>query len=115
MRASGNLPEIYQLHFLLRNVNPPVWRSILVRCDSTITDLHYILQMAFNWTDAHLHRFVIRGKEYGIDRSKYTAFRTDARQNRLTDYRFRLNERFLYEYDFRDSWQPQIRLEAVRP
>jgi hypothetical protein len=31
------------------------------------------------------------------------------------DFRFRLNERFLYEYDFRDSWQHQIRLEAVRP
>jgi hypothetical protein len=112
---SGNPPEIYQLHFLLRGVNPPVWRRVLVRSASTIADLRYILQIAFNWSDSHLHRFVIRGKEYGIGRSGCTAFRADARQIHLADFRFRLNERFLYEYDFRDSWQHQIRLEAVRP
>jgi hypothetical protein len=111
----GNPPEIYQLHFMLRGINPPVWRRILIRSHSTIADLHYILQIAFHWTDSHLHRFVIHGKEYGIGRSGCTTFRTDGRQIRLADFHFRVNERFLYEYDFRDSWQHQIRLEAVGP
>ena len=113
MDEIDNAPEIFQLHFLLRGINPPVWRRVLIRSDDTIADLHYILQIVFRWTDSHLHRFVIRGKEYGIGRSGCTAFRTDARLIRLADFHFRPNARFLYEYDFRDLWQHQIRLEAV--
>lgn len=55
----------------------------------------------------------IGAQEHEIDRSGCTTFRTDARQIRLADFHFRLNERFLYEYDFRDLWQHQIRLEAM--
>jgi hypothetical protein len=29
----------------------------------------------------------------------------------LADLHFRLNERFLYEYEFRDLWQLQVRIE----
>jgi hypothetical protein len=64
-----NAPGIFQLHFLLRGINPPVWRRVLIRSDDMIADLHYIVRSVFRWTYSHLHRFVIRGKEYGIGRS----------------------------------------------
>ena len=35
----------------------------------------------------------------------------DARQIKLGRLRFRINERFLYEYDFGDLWQHQVRIE----
>ena len=35
----------------------------------------------------------------------------DARQIKLGQLRFRINERFLYEYDFGDLWQHQVRIE----
>lgn len=35
----------------------------------------------------------------------------DARQVKLMDLQFRINERFLYEYDFGDLWQHEIRIE----
>jgi hypothetical protein len=35
-----------------------------VRSDSSIATLHDLLQIAFDWSDFHLHRFVIRGQEY---------------------------------------------------
>lgn len=54
--------EIYQLRVYLREISPTIWRWLLLRSDSTITDLHYTLQIAMGWTDFHLHRFVIRGK-----------------------------------------------------
>ena len=41
-----------------------VWRRPVVRSDSTIAELHYVLQIAFGWRDEHLHRFRIHGKEY---------------------------------------------------
>jgi hypothetical protein len=107
--------EIYQLHILLLQINPPIWRRLHVRSDSSIATLHDLLQIAFNWSDFHLHRFVIRGKEYGVSRTGCTTFTTDARKVLLSQFSFRVNERLLYEYDFGDLWQHQIRFEGVQP
>ena len=60
--------EIYQLHILLLQINPPIWRRLHVPSDSSIATLHDVLQIAFDWSDFHLHRFVIRGKDYGVSR-----------------------------------------------
>jgi Plasmid pRiA4b ORF-3-like protein len=107
--------EIYQLHILLLQINPPIWRRLHVRSDSRIATLHDLLQIAFDWSDLRLHRFVIRGKEYGVSRMGCTTFTTDARKVLLSQFRFRVNERFLDEYDFGDLWHHQIRFEGVQP
>jgi len=106
---------IFQLHVMLKEINPPIWRRILMRSDSSIADLHYIIQVAFNWSDFHLHHFLIRGKEYGISREGGTSFMTNAKKVYLADFHFRPNERFLYEYDFGDLWQHQVRFECTQP
>jgi len=67
--------EIYQLHILLLQINPPIWRRLHVRSDSSIATLHDLLQIAFDWSDFHLHRFVIRGKGYGVSRMGCTTSR----------------------------------------
>jgi len=114
--VQANAPvEIYQLHILLLQINPPIWWRLHVRSDSSIATLHDLLLIAFDWSDFHLHRFVIRGKEYGVSRIGCTTFTTDARKVLLSRFHFRVNERFLYEYDFGDLWQHQIRLEGIRP
>src|ERR1700730_9554435 len=107
--------EIYQLHILLLQINPPVWRRLHVPSDSSIAMLHDLLQIAFDWSDFHLHRFGMRGKEYGVSRMGCTTFTTDARKELLSQFHFRVNERFLYEYDFGDLWQHQIRFEGIQP
>ncbi len=43
------------------------------------------------------------------------SFSDDPRKIKLSDFSFRPNERFIYEYDFTGNWQYQIRLEEVRP
>ena len=50
---------IYQLKVALVGISPTIWRCLLVRNDSTIADLHHILQMTMEWTDTHLHQFRI--------------------------------------------------------
>jgi Plasmid pRiA4b ORF-3-like protein len=107
--------ESYQLHILLLHINPPIWRRLHVRSDSSIATLHDLLQIAFDWSDFHLHHFVIRGKEYGVSRMGCTTLTSDARKVLLSQFRFRVNERFLYEYDFGDLWQHQIRFEGIQP
>jgi hypothetical protein len=107
--------EVYQLHIWLREISPMIWRRLLVRSDSTIADLHYTLQIAFGWSDAHLHRFVIYGKDDGLAYIGGISFADDPTQVRLSDFLFRRNARFRYEYDFGDLWQHEIRLECTLP
>lgn len=103
---------IYRLHVWLRQISSMIWRRLLVRSDSTITDLHHILQIAFGWSDEHLNRFHIHGQDYGVCHEGGIGFSTDPEHVRLGGFRFRVNERFLYEYDFNDGWEHQVRVEA---
>jgi hypothetical protein len=109
--ADQPTPEIYLLHVWIRQISPMIWRRILVRSDSTLAALHDTIQIAFAWADSHLHRFRIHGRDHGVARVGGPSFSTDARQVRLDSFQFRTNERFLYEYDLRDSWQHQVRVE----
>jgi hypothetical protein len=109
--ADETSPEIYLLHVWIHQISPMIWRRLLVRSDSALAALHHTIQIAFGWTDSHLHRFRIHGRNYGISRVGGLSFSQDARQVRLADFQFRLNERFLYEYDLRDAWQHQVRVE----
>jgi hypothetical protein len=101
--------EAYRIHVWIRQISPMIWRRLLVGSDSSIADLHHTLQIAFGWSDSHLHRFHIHGRDYGI------GFSTDAKQVRLADFRFCINERFRYEYDFGDAWQHEVRIEQRLP
>lgn len=104
-------PEIYQLHVWIRQISPMIWRRLLIRSDSTLTDLHHTLQIAFGWSDFHLHQFRIRGCHYSISDCWVTDLAADGSQVKLADFQFRTNERFLYEYGFGDLWQHEVRIE----
>ena len=106
-------PVIYQLKVVLQGISPMIWRRLLVCGDSTIADLHYIVQIAMGWFDDHLHQFRIHGKRYGITRMGGISFSDDPESVRLKDLGLRINERFVYEYDFTDAWQHQIRVETI--
>lgn len=53
--SDSSEPVIYQLKVVLLGISPMSWRRLLVKSDSTIEDLHYILQIAMGWEDIHLH------------------------------------------------------------
>lgn len=59
--TSTPLVEVYQMRVWIREISPQIWRGLLVRSDSTIADLHAILQISFGWSDDHLHQFLIPG------------------------------------------------------
>ena len=104
---------IYQLKVVLLGISPMIWRCLLVCGDSIIDDLYYIFQLTMGWSDDHLNRFRIHGKQYGVYRLGGLTFSDDPDTVRLKDFRFRINERFLYEYDFTDGWKHQVRVENI--
>ena len=50
-----------------------------------------------------------KGRVYGTDG------RADPRRVHLADLGLRVRERFLYEYDFTDGWQHDVRVEQILP
>jgi len=110
--ANATDVEVFRLHVWIRQISPMIWRRLLVRSDSTIADLHYTLQIAVGWSDAHLNQFHIHGQDYGVYHDGGVSFSTNPNQVRLCDFQFRINERFRYDYDFGDGWQHEVRVEA---
>lgn len=115
MERTEKAIEVYQLRIWMRKISPQIWRRLLVRSDCTIAELHGILQVAFGWSDEHLHQFLIRGKPYGIGRIGGIIFEDNPRRVQLSNFHFRCKETWVYEYDLTDWWQHEIRLEQVLP
>jgi hypothetical protein len=90
----SSAPLIYQLKVVLQGISPMIWRRLLVSGESTIADLHYIVQIAMGWSDDHLHQFRIHGKRYGIARIGGIWFSDDSDSVRLKNLGLRINERF---------------------
>jgi hypothetical protein len=120
--SDSSEPVIYQLKVVLLGISPMIWRRLLVKSDSTIEDLHYIIQIAMGWEDIHLHHFIIHGKQYGITQPGGIGFSDRVRVVKLATFGFRVKERFIYEYDFsihpamgawRYWWRHEIRVEAI--
>lgn len=103
--------EVYQIYVWIKEISPSIWRRLLVRSDCTIYDLHYALQLAFGWSDSHLHQFTIYGKPYGIYKDGGVSFSNNPKQVRLADLHWRINERFLYQYELGANWEHEIRFE----
>jgi hypothetical protein len=77
--------QVYQLRVVLRGISPLIWRRPLLQAESTIADLHQVLQLSFGWSDEHLHRFFIHGREYGVYRDGGIWFDRDGHEVRLCE------------------------------
>jgi hypothetical protein len=99
-----------ELIVTLRDVDPPVWRRIVVPERTTLADLHRLLQAAMGWEDAHLWLFEVEGVRYG--EIEYLDDLSDARTVSLSSMPDGTVLR--YDYDFGDGWEHDIRVENHR-
>jgi hypothetical protein len=111
--STPNPAPIYQLRIRLDRISPLIWRRLLVTDATTIAELHTTIQIAFGWSDSHLHQFLIHGKHYSIAYLGGVRFADNPDHVRLADFRFRAGERFCYEYNFHVPWRHEIRIEQI--
>jgi hypothetical protein len=115
-KAEGSL--VYQLEVMLKEIQPPIWRRFQVPASLTLAQLHDALQIVMGWTDSHLHRFLINGREYG--RPDYEERFADddpiwdERRVRLAKLFPVIPAAFLYEYDYGDGWLHVLVVEGIR-
>lgn len=110
--------------------HPGVRRTIAVRSDQTLVDLHDALQAAFEWDDDHLYSFWLKGRFWARDGSEYShpihaaqpdpfaglrdsgpAAKSAAR--RLDRLKLRNGQRIAYLFDFGDQWRVALTLRTI--
>ncbi len=122
----------YLLKVYLKNAKR-VWRTIALRGDHTLEDLHEGIFTAFDRYDPHLYAFYFpkapsRGRRSGPQPKEYTAplmfdnpvpfgddDQNNAAETRLDDLGLRAGQRFEYLFDFGDSWLHEVVVEKTSP
>jgi len=106
-------PQLYRLKVTLLDSAPPIWRRLLVRGDTTLADLHHILQAAMGWLDSHLHIFEVGGVSYSDPSPEWEPPMSDERRPTLAGLGLVKGSRFAYQYDMGDDWKHELVVEAV--
>ena len=115
-RKKARASTIYQVKITLRGVRPPIWRRVQVRSDELLEHLHYVIQLSMGWTNSHLHSFRIQGMEYGMPMPEFDFGGEQMRDEKTV----KLSQlipgekfKFIYLYDFGDSWEHELLIEKV--
>ena len=104
--------DICELLVTLRHVEPSVWRRVHVPAALTLGELHEALQIVLGWTDSHLHEFRVGEVSFGMANVENELFCVDEHAAPLGAVA-RTGSRFLYRYDFGDTWDHDIVVERV--
>ena len=105
-----------QLRITLAEIEPPIWRGLIVPSTWHLGQLHLAIQAAFNWWNYHLHEFRIGGLRYGdlqFDEDGYpdSPRLFDESEVRLLDFGRDPGTAFTYFYDFGDDWHHHVEIE----
>jgi hypothetical protein len=110
-------PNAVQIRITLAEIEPEIWRRVVVPRTFHLGDLHHVIQAAFGWWDYHLHQFMIGGLRYGdVDQIGAPEFEAEPRgfdesEVRLLDFGYSDRVAFIYEYDFGDGWEHIVEFE----
>jgi hypothetical protein len=104
--------QILQLKIELRYVRPPVWRRVLVPADTSLGDLHRIIQVVLAWDDDHLHVFTVDGVHVG-DPFHGLEGCLDEHTVALATVLPRRRASIGYRYDLGDCWDQTVTLEKI--
>ena len=107
--------EVYQIKVTLKGSKPPIWRRMQVASDTTLVQLHRIVQRVMGWAGSHLYQFVIGNVAYGDPGMLGELDAKDGRTVTLETIVRREKDKFLYEYDFGDSWEHELLVETRLP
>jgi hypothetical protein len=108
---------LFQFKITLLESKPSIWRRIQVK-DCTLDKLHEHIQTAMGWTNSHLNQFKIGEQLYGdpllMDENFEEFVYKDSTKTLLSDIVPKNSKqfRFLYEYDFGDSWEHEVLFEG---
>lgn len=105
--------SIYQLHVALKGIRPPIWRRILLPGTTKLSQLSEILLATMGWLGYHLHQYSVNGVYYGEPSDDDFFDVEDESKVTLERIAPAVGSKFKYEYDFGDSWEHTVKVEAL--
>ena len=98
-----------------------VRRTVTVRDDLTLVDLHYALQSAFGWDDEHLYSFWLNGSFWGAEDAHYMhpyhAVSLDPAGKsacvQLDELGLEEGQQIAYVFDFAREWRVALQLREI--
>lgn len=105
--------NVHRLKVTLRGAKPPIWRRFEVPSDSSLARLHTVIQLGFGWKDSHLYVFETPAGRYGsYDPELEIRSAANKKLSAVADWP---GDKIRYEYDFGDSREHDVVVEAVQP
>jgi hypothetical protein len=105
-----------QFKITLQDVNPPIWRRIIVPENYSFWDFHVAIQDSMGWTDTHLHSFQTMPNSRSLigipspDGDDFMEIKAGWKI-KLKDTFNKTGKKVRYEYDFGDGWEHEIKFE----
>jgi hypothetical protein len=103
----------YVLVILLKEIEPPIWRRLIVPSSISLKKLHLVLQTTMGWANYHLHQFETAEGVFGTPDPDYPDGTLNEARIRLDRFLVGPGDCIQYEYDFGDGWMHELRLEKV--
>jgi Plasmid pRiA4b ORF-3-like protein len=105
--------DALELKVSLRHIVPQIWRKLRVPAELDLEELHEVLQIAFGWSNSHLHSYQVGSfcfrSDFGEQDESFYIDEAAAHLGAVA----RNGTSFTYEYDFGDGWQHDIAIERV--
>lgn len=107
-------PGMYQVKITLSDIAPAIWRRLILPADTSLAQLHHMIQAAFGWWDYHLHQYIVDDQYFGEPNPEFAddlppmIDECDATLRSISGAKA-----IVYEYDFGDSWRHVIEIEDV--
>lgn len=112
--ARTEADAILRLKVVLAEVEPPVWRRLLVPAGITLAKLHRALQDAMGWTNSHLHCFEVAGRRIGmVGIEEDSPELEDERRVKVSSVLPQKGAKLVYRYDYGDDWEHLVEVEEV--
>jgi hypothetical protein len=111
---------VYEIHCQLRGAEPPIWRRLVIPAALHLEEFHAVLLSAMDWYGDHLWRFSVGSRRYTPGkRSQRSRLLVHPKPKgplcaMVRDLLSKVGDTALYEYDFGDGWEVDLRLESIQ-
>jgi len=105
-------PSVHTLGVELLDVEPMVWRRFVAASETKLPKFNRMLEAVMGWEGYHLHMFEVADLRIGQP-DEFSFDIIDERSVTAEQLLSRVGSQLLWSYDFGDSWQHNVIVEAV--
>ncbi|NEQ46381.1 MAG: plasmid pRiA4b ORF-3 family protein [Leptolyngbya sp. SIOISBB] len=102
--------------------NPRIARTIVIKGEQSLQELHQVIFAAFDREEGHRYEFQVGGdgpdapdcRRYGLASLTELDYAGDVPQTTINDLNLEKGEMFGYTFDFGDDWWHVLEVKAIR-